>query len=176
MSIERIARDYAAAPPRHLRIEAGRPVGTAEGFSTQVLGGELKNACVFVLPGEHTETAEAVLRRDPVWASPMLWRTLLPHYMTEPLRSGAVTPTLVGVILEEAEKLFLSREFPSPVKENMRFVFQSQCSAFIAPFLGLAEGLRVPLVTLDSEATRSFPEIAIWAADFASGNSPPGKP
>jgi hypothetical protein len=128
------------------------------------------------LPGEDTETAEAVLRRDPAWASPMLWRTLFPHYVTEPLRSGAITPTLVGVMLEEAEKLFLSREFPSPVKENMRFVFESKCSAFIAPFLGLAKGLHVPLVTLDSEAVRAFPEIAISAADFARGHSLTGKP
>jgi len=87
-----------------------------------------------------------------------------------------VTPALVDVMLEEAEKLFLSREFPSPAKENMGFVFQSQCSAFIAPFLGLAKGLRVPLVTLDAEAVRAFPEIAISAADFARGHSFTGKP
>jgi hypothetical protein len=123
------------------------------------------------LPGENTGTAEAVLKRDPAWASPMLWRTLFPHYITEPLRSGAVTEELVGVMLEEAEKLFLGREFPSPAKENMRFVFQSQCSAFIAPFLGLAKGLQVPLVTLDSEAVRAFPEIANSAGDFARGRS-----
>ena len=128
------------------------------------------------LPGENTEIAEAVLKRDPAWASPMLWRTLFPHHVTGPLRSGAVTPALVDVMLEEAEKLFLSREFPSPVKENMRFIFHSQCSAFIAPFLGLAKGLRVPLVTLDGEAVRAFPEIAISAADFARGHSLTGKP
>ena len=128
------------------------------------------------LPGENTGTAEAVLKRDPAWASPMLWRTLFPHYVTEPLRLGAVTPALVVLMLEEAEKLFLSREFPSPARENMRFVFQSQCSAFIAPFLGLAQGLGVPLVTLDSEAVRAFPEIAISAADFAGGRSLAGKP
>ncbi|HEY5953534.1 MAG TPA: hypothetical protein VIT18_04165 [Terrimicrobiaceae bacterium] len=127
------------------------------------------------LPGENTGTAEAVLKRDPAWASPMLWRTLFPHYVTEPLRLGAVTPALVVLMLEEAEKLFLSREFPSPARENMRFVFQSQCSAFIAPFLGLAKGLQVPLVTLDSEAVRAFPEIAISAADFAGGRYLAGK-
>ncbi len=127
------------------------------------------------LPGENTGTAEAVLKRDPAWASPMLWRTLFPHYVTEPLRLGAVTPALVVLMLEEAEKLFLSREFPSPARENMRFVFQSQCSAFIAPFLGLAQGLGVPLVTLDSEAVRAFPEIAISAADFAGGRYLAGK-
>ena len=73
------------------------------------------------LPGENTATAEAILKRDSAWASPMLWRTLFPHYITEPLRSGAVTPKLVGEMLEEAEKLFLGREFPAPVKENMHF-------------------------------------------------------
>ena len=108
------------------------------------------------LPGENTGTAEAVLKRDPAWASPMLWRTLFPHYVTEPLRLGAVTPALVVLMLEEAEKLFLSREFPSPARENMRFVFQSQCSAFIAPFLGLAQGLGVSALLTKSRSNRTF--------------------
>ena len=34
------------------------------------------------LPGENTATAEAVLTHDPAWASPMLWRTVFPHYVT----------------------------------------------------------------------------------------------
>ena len=54
------------------------------------------------LPGENTGTAEAVLKQDPAWASPMLWRTLFPHYITEPLRSGAVTEELAGIMLEES--------------------------------------------------------------------------
>ena len=110
------------------------------------------------LPGENTATAEAVLTRDPAWASPMLWRTVFPHYVTEPLRSGAVTPLLVGEMLAEAEKLFLSREFPAPVKENMQFVFQSQCSAFMAPFLGLAKGAALIRIS-----PKSFPLQGTYA-------------
>ena len=34
------------------------------------------NVLVYLLvPGEHTEQAERVFRRDPVWAAPLLWRS-----------------------------------------------------------------------------------------------------
>jgi hypothetical protein len=118
------------------------------------------------LPGETSQLAEGVLKRDSAWCSPMLWRTLFPHYLTQPLRSGQVTPDLAQLMLEEAKLLFLSREFPAPAEDNLGFVLNSNCSAFITPFLGLAKGLRIPLVTFDMEAVHSFPDIAISASDF----------
>jgi hypothetical protein len=121
-------------------------------------------------PGELTETAEKVLMRDPAWASPMIWRTLLPHYLEAPLRSGILTRELINSILEEAAKLFLSREFPSPVKDNMEFLYNSVCSAFITPFLDLAAGLNIPLITTDAEAARAFPETVVSAAEFSTGS------
>ncbi|HET9378522.1 MAG TPA: hypothetical protein VFO40_26370 [Chthoniobacterales bacterium] len=124
------------------------------------------------LPGESSNLAEAVLKRDSSWCSPMLWRTLFPHYLTQPLRSGQITPELVQLMLEEAKLLFLGREFPAPVEDNMGFVLNSNCSAFIAPFLALARGLKIPLVTFDAEAVRAFPEIAILAKDFVNAGSP----
>jgi hypothetical protein len=127
------------------------------------------------LPGEASNLAEGVLKRDAAWCSPMLWRTLFPHYLTQPLRSGQVTPDLVRLMLEEAKLLFLGREFPAPVEDNMNFVLNSNCSAFIAPFLGLANGLSIPLVTFDMEAVHAFPEIAISASDFVQTRKRAGR-
>jgi hypothetical protein len=121
------------------------------------------------LPGDLTETAERVLLRDPAWASPMFWRAMLPYHLQVPLRAGILRPETVASIIEEAPRLFLSREFPSPLADNMKFLMRSECSALIAPYLDLATGLDVPLVTTDQEAIRSFPDVAIAAADFAAG-------
>lgn len=129
------------------------------------------------LPGEASSLAEAVLKQDSSWCSPMLWRTLFPHYLTEPLRSGRITHELARLMLEEVKLLFLGREFPAPVEDNMGFVLSSNCSAFITPFLGLARGLKIPLVTFDAEAVRSFSEIAVLAKDFVTAGSPkPSRP
>lgn len=120
------------------------------------------------LPGELTETAETILRKDPAWATPLIWRALLPHHLSAPLRAGRLPRAIADEIIAEAPKLFLSREFPSPAKENMSFLYSSNCVAFIAPFLDLAKGLGIPLVTTDAEAIRAFPDIATPAAAFAA--------
>lgn len=127
------------------------------------------------VPGEATNVAEGVLKRDSAWCSPLLWRTLFPHYLTQPLRSGQITPDLARLMLEEAKLLFLGREFPAPLEDNMGFVLHSNCSAFIAPFLVLAKGLRIPLVTLDMEAVHAFPDIAISASDFVQTRKVAGR-
>ncbi|MDP4026572.1 hypothetical protein Q8W71_28565 [Methylobacterium sp. NEAU 140] len=120
------------------------------------------------LPGDLTEIAEAVLLRDPHWCSPMIWRALLPHHLSEPIRSGAISREIADMIVRAAPSLFLSREFPSPLHDNMQFIHDSRCSAFIAPFLDLARGLGVRLITTDRMALEDFPDIAQSAAEFAA--------
>jgi hypothetical protein len=124
------------------------------------------------VPGEFTQAAEAVLLRDPHWASPMLWRTLLPNHAAALLADGRATPEIVRMMVAEAALLFRSREFPAPLEDNTEIILTSPCSAFMAPFLCLARGLQVPLVTLDAAAIRAFPETALSPIDFAAGRLP----
>jgi hypothetical protein len=119
--------------------------------------------------GELTEIAEAVLRRDPAWASPMIWRAVLPHHLAPALRSGALSREVARRIITAAPELFRGREFPAPLENNMAVILGSSCSAFMAPFVTLAKGLGIPLITTDADALTGFPAIAVQASDFAAG-------
>ena len=122
--------------------------------------------------GEHTRAAEGALRRDPAWTSPLIWRALLPLHLTPVIRSGALSRGAVERIVATAPRLFLGREFPAPLENNMEIVLGSSCSALMAPFLTLAKGLKLRLVTTDASALADFPGLAIGAAAFAEGGQP----
>ncbi len=124
------------------------------------------------VPGELTATAEGVLRRDPAWASPMIWRAMLPHHLTPAIRAGSLSRAAVERIVAAAPRLFLGREFPAPLADNMQVVLGSGCSALMAPFVTLATGLGIPLVTTDTQVLADFPALAVHAADFAEGRLP----
>jgi predicted nucleic acid-binding protein len=44
-----------------------------------------------VLPGEHTEHAERVLHRDPVWTAPLLWRSEFRNVLAVYMRQGRLS-------------------------------------------------------------------------------------
>ena len=54
----------------------------------------------------------------------------------------------------------------------MEIVLGSNCSALMAPFLTLAKGLRLRLVTSDPDALAGFPDVAVAAAAFAGSKAP----
>ena len=123
------------------------------------------------VPGELTPAAEGVLRRDPAWASPMIWRALLPLHLTPAIRSGALPRDAVERIVAAAPRLFLGREFPAPLENNMEVVLGSGVSALMAPFVTLAKGLRLRLVTTDASTLADFPGLAVAAGAFADGSA-----
>lgn len=118
------------------------------------------------LHNEWTDAAEAVLQADPEWASPMIWRALLPHALTAELRASHFPPAAVDAIVTSAPELFRGREFPAPLQDNMNVVRESKCGALMAPFVSLARGLGIPLVTTDQAALESYPGIAISPQNF----------
>ncbi len=112
------------------------------------------------LPGDRTPQAEKLLRRDPDWSAPLLWRSEFRSVLAGCLRRGDLDVETALQIADEAEAQMSGREFSVPSAEVLARVAASDCSAEDCEFVVLAEELSVPLVTSDEKLLRSFPSVA----------------
>jgi predicted nucleic acid-binding protein len=121
-----------------------------------------------LIEGEHTKASEALYRRDPEWAAPLVWRsewrTLLRGYM----RRGLLT--LPGAIerTEAARRLVQGREYPVDDALALELAVRSPCSARDCEYVALAESLDVPLVTNDRDVLEAFPKRAVRPGAFVA--------
>jgi predicted nucleic acid-binding protein len=111
------------------------------------------------IPGVHTELAEDALRRDPDWATPLLWRSEFRNVLAGYLRRKLVTFDIVLQIMEQAESLLKKLEHSVSSFKVLELVNRSKCSAYDCEFVALAQDLNVPLITTDNQILNSFPEI-----------------
>ena len=118
------------------------------------------------LPGEFSETVEAVLKQDAAWAAPLLWRSEFRNILAGYLRRKQLTLETATRALESAEQMLAGREYHVPSDRVMSFVAKSLCSAYDCEFVALADDLSVPLVTADAQILREFPNIAVHLRDF----------
>ncbi|GAP38991.1 type II toxin-antitoxin system VapC family toxin [Piscinibacter sakaiensis] len=112
------------------------------------------------LPGEHTPAAEALLRREPEWASPMLWRSEFRNILAGCLRRKALSLDQALALQREAEDLLAGFEFEVDSHEVLRLVGESDCSAYDCEFVALAMRLDTRLFTMDKKLLRAFPRHA----------------
>jgi len=112
------------------------------------------------LPGDRTAQAEKLLRRDPDWNAPLLWRSEFRNVLAGCLRRGDLDFETALQIADEAEGQMRGREFSVPSAGVLARVAASECSAYDCEFVVLAEELAVPLVTSDEKLLRSFPSVA----------------
>ena len=112
------------------------------------------------LPGDRTPQAERLLRRDPDWNAPLLWRSEFRNVLAGCLRRGDVNLETAVQIADEAEAQMRGREFSVPSAQVLSRVEASDCSAYDCEFVVLAEELGAPLFTSDERLLRSFPSIA----------------
>ena len=122
-----------------------------------------------LLPGEHTQAAEAVLLRDAEWAAPPLWRSEFRNVLALYLRKQLLRREAALEAFAEAERLVQGREFAPDAGEVMRLVEGSACSAYDCEFVAVAQSLGVPLVTSDGKVLREFPRIARSPEAFCAG-------
>jgi predicted nucleic acid-binding protein len=112
------------------------------------------------LPGERTSAAERLLKKDPDWNAPLLWRSEFRNVLAGCLRRGDVSLETALQIVEGAEGQMRGREFSVPSAQVLSRVEESDCSAYDCEFVVLAQELGVSLVTSDEKMLKSFPAVA----------------
>ena len=113
------------------------------------------------LPGEHTADAEALLERDPDWASPVLWRSEFRNILAGYLRRRMLTFDQVCEIQREAENLLAGSEFEIESEAVLKLVRDGDCTAYDCEFIALAIKLDTKLVTMDRKVVKAFPARAV---------------
>jgi predicted nucleic acid-binding protein len=120
------------------------------------------NVLVYLLlPGEHTEQAERVLRRDPVWAAPLLWRSEFRNVLAVYMRQGRLSLDQALQLMDNAELLLQGREYTVSSVRVLSLVAGTRCSAYDGEFVALAQDLGLSLVTSDARLLAEFPATAI---------------
>jgi predicted nucleic acid-binding protein len=111
------------------------------------------------LPGERTKAAERLLKKDPDWNAPLLWRSEFRNVLAGCLRRGDLSFETALQIADGAERQMRGREFTVPSAQVLTRVDQSDCSAYDCEFVVLADELGVSLITSDDKLLKSFPAI-----------------
>ncbi|HSD72827.1 MAG TPA: type II toxin-antitoxin system VapC family toxin [Thermoanaerobaculia bacterium] len=111
------------------------------------------------LPGERTQASERLLKRDPDWNAPLLWRSEFRNVLAGCLRRGDLSLQTALQIADGAEGQMSGREFTVPSAQVLARAHESDCSAYDCEFVALADELGVSLITSDDKLLKSFPRI-----------------
>jgi len=121
-----------------------------------------------LLTSDHSTQAEQVLRRDPAWAAPLLWRSELRSVLALYLRKQLLALADAQAIMNEAVRLMHGREYEVASEQVFSLAVNNTCSAYDCEFVALASDLGVPLVTLNKQLLRQFPQVALSLEQFLS--------
>jgi predicted nucleic acid-binding protein len=111
------------------------------------------------LPGEFTAAAEKLLRREPEWAAPLLWRSELRNILALYVRQRLLTFERAFEIQREAEALLADNEYDVDSFEVLELARDSGCTAYDCEFVSLAKRLEVKLITGDAKLRSAFPNF-----------------
>jgi predicted nucleic acid-binding protein len=112
------------------------------------------------LPGERTKAAERLLKKDPDWNAPLLWRSEFRNVLAGCLRRADLSFETALAIADGAEGQMRGREFSVPSAQVLARIEESECSAYDCEFVVLADELGVSLVTSDEKLLKAFPALA----------------
>ena len=118
--------------------------------------------------GQHTGRAERVLRRDPSWAAPLLWRSEFRNSLVGLVRQRVLDLHEAVRLTSDAERLLSGSEYSVASSSVLQLALRSGCSAYDCEFVALALDLEVRLITTDRQVLKAFPDIAVSPEDFAT--------
>ena len=111
------------------------------------------------LPGPRAADAEALLRRDPEWAAPLLWRSEFRNVLAGYMRTGKLTPDEAEQAVRHAARGLLGGEHAVSDHAVLSLVAKTGCTAYDCEFAALAQALGVTLVTEDKALRTALPKL-----------------
>jgi predicted nucleic acid-binding protein len=120
----------------------------------------------FWLPSERSLSADALLRKDPEWYAPFLWRSEFLNVLAIHLRQKRISPSDARRAVERASNQMFGRERLVSMDAILSLVDRSTCSAYDCEFVALALDLGLPLITEDRRILGQFPAVAQDMASF----------
>ncbi|MDT4290528.1 type II toxin-antitoxin system VapC family toxin [Methylomonas sp. MO1] len=118
------------------------------------------------LNSEKSAQAEQLLRQEPQWLAPNLWKSEFRNVLALYLRKNLLALDDALRIVRQAETLLQQNEYEVSSAQVLQLVAGSDCSAYDCEFVALAKLLNVPLITADRKVLQAFPEIARTIEDF----------
>jgi predicted nucleic acid-binding protein len=123
------------------------------------------------LPSPRNIDAYALVRADPEWMAPLLWRSEFRNVAAGYLRDGTLSlPDVEAAASNAAGGLTGERSVSDAAV--FRLVSQSKCSAYDCEFVALAQSLGTKLVTEDRALLRAFPATCESLTNAIRGTLP----
>ena len=114
----------------------------------------------FLIEGDRTQAARELMRRDPDWRLPALWRHEYLNVLATLVRAGGATLADGRGLWRLGIEGFGQREEDLDMDEALALAAEHRVSAYDAQYLVLARRLRTVCVTDDRRLQQLFPQLA----------------
>lgn len=120
-----------------------------------------------MIPGERSSAAREVLRADPEWRAPILWRSEFRNVLATRVRREELTLSAATELASRAQALLEGGEHHLASGPVLEVAAESELSAYDAEFVTLSRILDTRLVTTDEEILDRAPDRAVRMEEFA---------
>ena len=114
----------------------------------------------FFIEGGKTRLARELMRRDPDWRLPPLWRHEYLNVLATYARQGGATLEQARGLWRRALELLGPREQSADAEAALAIAISHPVSAYDGQYAALAQQLGAVLVTEDRRLLKAFPSIA----------------
>jgi predicted nucleic acid-binding protein len=102
---------------------------------------------------------EALVRFDPEWAAPLLWRSEFRNVLAGYIRSGKLSPADAERATRHAAGCLLGGEHALSDHAVFELVARTKCTAYDCEYAALAISLGTILVTEDKALLAALPNV-----------------
>ncbi len=125
----------------------------------------------YFIAGDKTAMARELMRMDPDWRLPALWRHEYLNVLATYARQGGATVAESRELWRLASDLLLAREQQVEPEATLALAVDHKLSAYDAQYVVLAQRLHTVLVTEDRRLVKAFPSIARTMEAFVAAGS-----